>query len=345
MISIIVSTMNRSDFLGRMLNYYADVNYRHWILIADASNSFHAEKTKEIIRNLEGRLKITYQQYPGLMGIECLKELSTQITTDYAVFSGDDDFFVPSSLEKCINFLENNKEYIGANGDALVFSLGDNEMKGQIKSLGRYMLSGVESDTAAKRLKEYLSNYSVHLFSVQRSSIWKRMFKDTQDISDMPFRGEIFPCCLSVIEGKIKHLDCLYLLRQAHNRRIQLLGCYDWLTSPEWFASYQGFYNRISELLASQDDIGLKEAQLVVKEAFRTYLSGLFQHSCSNSVINKEGLKAILKKTPGFNKILLPVWRKAKLLGSDFSLAELLRPRHRYHKYFMPAYYAITDAN
>ena len=43
-------------------------------------------------------------------------EGASLIQTDYSVLCADDDFIIPSSLNKCINFLKNNKSYSSAHG-------------------------------------------------------------------------------------------------------------------------------------------------------------------------------------------------------------------------------------
>ena len=46
-VAILIPTMNRSDFLIRQLNYYANVKSQHPIYIGDASNIEHKARTEK----------------------------------------------------------------------------------------------------------------------------------------------------------------------------------------------------------------------------------------------------------------------------------------------------------
>ena len=47
--------------------------------------------------------------------------LAEKVKEKYCAYIGDDDFFIPSSLTKCANFLEENKDYISACGAMQLF--------------------------------------------------------------------------------------------------------------------------------------------------------------------------------------------------------------------------------
>ncbi|MFH1683609.1 MAG: TIGR00180 family glycosyltransferase, partial [Candidatus Margulisiibacteriota bacterium] len=288
MITIMIPTMNRSDFLIPLLNYYVDTGYKHWISIGDSSTGDHLERNKEAIARLKGKLKINYHEYPGVCISKCIKKLTENIATPYAVFVADDDFIVPNALERCLDFLEKHPDYAAAHGKALLFSRLS-------LRVGPYGQRAVEGETAAKRLLDLLGNYTVTLFSVMRAEIWQKIFKYSEVISDRAFSEELLPVCLSVVSGKIKHLDCFYLLRQHHDRRAFHLDVYDRVTSPNWFPSYQIFTNCLVEELVRQDGITMDEAREVVKQAFWSRLSkGLVNKYQSR--YGKKTFKSVIKQ-------------------------------------------------
>ena len=59
-ITILVPTLNRADFLGRLLHYFADAKYQHWIFIGDSSDDLHVAKTKKTVQSLKERLKVRH---------------------------------------------------------------------------------------------------------------------------------------------------------------------------------------------------------------------------------------------------------------------------------------------
>ena len=56
MISLLIPTMNRSDFLIRLLRYYRALGFQGCICIGDSSDAVHVERTKKAIQELQDKL-------------------------------------------------------------------------------------------------------------------------------------------------------------------------------------------------------------------------------------------------------------------------------------------------
>lgn len=346
MLTIAVATKDRSDFLTRFLDYYASTNYSHWICIGDSSDSFHIEKTEKAIRRVENKLKVIYHKYPGFNHCACIKKLIELTSTPYLVLGTDDDFLVPEALEQCVQFLDGNSEYSAAHGAGALFTLKTDGPYGRLDKVGKYRQPILIEDTASNRLLSHLAEYSVTLFSVHHTDTWKAMYKDVLSVGDRAFSGELLPCCLSVIYGKVKQLDSFYLARQSHNRRYSLPDIYDWISAPDWNSSYQVFCNCLAEGLVRVDRIDLKEAKEIVKQAFWAYLgqviTGQFQDRYEKDVFGRKSIKTTLKRIPGMKEIILPMRSWMESFNPDISLPSLLNSSHRYHKDFMPIYGLLT---
>ena len=63
-ITILIPTLNRSNFLIRALSYYVKVGFKGWICIGDSSNVQHSERIKRVVYTLEDKLKIIYKYFP-----------------------------------------------------------------------------------------------------------------------------------------------------------------------------------------------------------------------------------------------------------------------------------------
>ena len=342
MLTIIIPTMNRSDFLIRLLKYYADTGYKHWILIGDSSNAEHVKKTKNAIKGFKDKLKIIYQECPDLNDAECVQQLIKMISTPYTVFIADDDFLVPNGLEQSIAFLENRQDYIAAHGTAILFNLQSSGPHGQIENLSNYKLPSIGEDTASQRILNHLSNYSPTLFCVHRTECWKAMYKKDNSIMDKSFGSELLPCCLSAIQGKVKQLDCFYLVRQGHDRRYFLPDTDEWTSSPNWETSYKIFKDHLAEELARQDNVTLDEAKNVIEHAFKLYLDKRIH----NDEIIRNRYKHIKKAFgcfPGMKNILNKVNRIKQNITRKKLLAKLLDPSLSHHADFMPVYRTVTN--
>ena len=343
MVTIIIPTKNRSDFLIRLLNYYANTGYQHWIYIGDSSDSYHARRTIEAVKGLEGQVKIMYRQYPASTEFACLKNLLETVTTPYAVYIADDDFLITSGIERCIEFLENNKEYTGANGQAILFSLKSSGAKGEFSFVRRYKQSSVEADTATKRLSEYLSDSFVTQFSIQRTDVWRRMYKDVLSIPDREFAGELLPCCLAVLQGKIKHLDCFYLVRQAHSQRYLLRDTYDWITHPDWPRSSQVFQDSLVQDIVDKDNIAKEQAHEVVKQAFWLHMNSVLNLGFQQryNLPRSKRIKKSISRIPILGRIVQKI-KSLRFFSNDISISTFLDRNSPHYDDFVPLYQVVT---
>ena len=119
------------------------------------------------------------------------------------VFTGDDDFLIPKSLEKCVSFLENNPEYGIVQGNGIIYEMEGESVFGLIKSLGCYELKDNEYESPKERFNLFLSNYWVPEFSVRLTKNHILACKSRNDIQNSGF-AEILTSCLSIIQGKSK---------------------------------------------------------------------------------------------------------------------------------------------
>ena len=344
MITLLVPTMNRSDFLIRLLRYYDEVGFEGCICIGDSSSPEHVVRTKRVIEILRGKLNIVYQEYPGINVSLCVSRLVDLVSTPYAAFVADDDFLVPNALNQCAKFLGEHPDYVAAHGIGITITLDSKGLHGQITQCGHYRQPVIEAESASQRLDDHLSNYKVALFSVHRIESWRAMFRDVHLLRDRGFGGELLSCCKSVILGKSKELDCLYLVRQMHAQRYLLPDTYDWITSPEWYPSYLVFRDSLAETLALQDSISIGKAEKVVEKAFRPYLSMCLsqQPDFRREFYNR--YRQVAGSIPGARRI----WQLLRSLRSKqhfkLSLRELLKASSPYHADFMPVYRALTTS-
>jgi glycosyltransferase domain-containing protein len=351
MLTVIVPTMNRSDFLARLLNYYADAGYQHWITIGDSSQGAHLETAKKTVAGLKGRLKINYCEYPGLSEPECTNQLLQSVKTPYLAWVADDDFLVPSALEQCVEFLRDHPDYSVALGKAVLFDLGRSGPFGDITNVSPYMLRSIEAASGRERLLYHLSHYSNPNFGVHRTDEFQKAYAGVPALGDKSFT-EILPNCMSAVQGKVKELDCFYLVRQGHDRRYLLPDTFDWLTGQKWLPSYQIFNDSLAEELVRVDGIEDEAARDVVKQAFWAYLAnnllikyhGRYEQSISG---HRSGFlvraRKAMKQGSAASKVIKPVWRlfKSRMNPSGMYLPTLLRDSSPYHQDFMRVYRAV----
>jgi len=343
MVTIIIPTKNRSDFLIRLLKYYADTNYQHSISIGDSSAPLHLERSKEFIKSLKGKLKIKHLECPELGISECLKLLVDKLDTTYAAIALDDDFIIEKTLNKCVSFLDGHPGYSAACGQALLFSLKKSGAYGEFLDIGPYPQRAIEAQTSSQRLSDHLKNYSVTLFSVHRTETWRKMFQRVIKSSERAFMEELIPCCLSVVYGKVKCFNDLYLVRQHHRQRSFHLDPYDWITSSGWWSSYNIFQDSLTEALIEKDGIDNVEAAGLIKKAFWAHLASKLQRKYQvryREPSIDSSMKEKLKRVPGLLRMVKQI---RAILPKSLSVKKLLNRQSAYHADFMPIYRAVTE--
>ena len=354
---IFIPTMNRVDFVIRQLRYYAAVRCPHTIYIGDSSPPEESEKIKKEIENLGDKIKAKYFYLPSYGSWQSHHFLITQVKEKYICYSGDDDYQIPSSVTKGIEFLETHPDYASAGGYAVSFRLQQSGPYGQLKRLADYPRRQIEEETGAERIKHFFRTYYVTHFSVNKTANLVHHWGSAENIKNNSFQAEIVPTSLPLIYGKSKILDCLGFVRQIHDQRVsQPTTELDWITRPEWLASYQSFHRILSEELARKDKISLEETQKVIKFAFINYLAIHLQRDYQNvcpSAEQKFSLRRFLRpsfrlarkiiaKTFPFSKHLYRIYIKPKITGQKEMHYEVLRIGSQYYNDFKPVRYSLT---
>lgn len=354
-VAILVPTMNRADFIIRQLQYYVSVKSPHPVYIGDASDDVQKLKLEQVISRLRSKVRIYYYHWPELNDRQTIAKLARVANEKYCAFIGDDDFFVPSSLSKCADFLAVNPEYRTAQGNAVLFQL--DTTYGSIDNVEPYWVE--KEATAAsgvERLIQFSDDYWVPQFSVHRTN---EFCADSTLYSSMPNKafGELLHSFMFIARGQSKFIDCLYMARQAHKHQYNLLDPFDWLLEEDWLKSHQIFQKGLLEGLIATDSIDESEALAVVKQAFWGYL----QKSLSSNFQNKYGrddkvvtyalhrpLREFVKKIPvvgwGLKKLNESM---CKIMAVDniwngLSLSTLCCPTSVYHESFMPIKEAVN---
>ena len=347
-VTLLVPTKNRPDFLNRLLTYYKDVGFTGRICIADGSDPGYLEENRRVVAQIQGAIDIFHQELPGITVGSCLGRLLEWVDTPYVAFTADDDFLVPSGLQACAAFLDTHEDYSAAHGVGAMVSLQEAGASGRVAWAVPFRQPVIEEETASIRLRQHMNNYAVSLFSVHRVETWRQMFTDSELMPDPAF-GELLPCCLSVISGKVIQLDHLYLVRQAHDQRFKTADLAQWSAHPRFQSWRQLFSRHVAEKMAEQDGTSEERAQELANQALMSYLAnGLSQrqqgHNNDRSDDVRHHLRNVARATPGVQK----AWRTIRSYlpgeGNRMSLQALLRSSSPYHADFIPVYRALTTA-
>lgn len=347
MLTIVIPTKNRPSFLLRTLDYYRQQHFGYPIVVADSSAPDRLNQVQPAIDLIKRDLVLEYRTYPAdLQFADKLADALATVETPCVALGADDDFFVPPTLTEAAEFLQAYPDYAVAHGESLVLSLSSGTAYGSIERLSVYNQRAIEHPDSLERFFDHLAHYSTTWYSVQRTEKLVENFDKTRALgADIRF-GELLPSCLSLIQGKAKKLNRLYMVRQGGRKPKEYAASdlYDWIASPDWPNQYAAFRDRLAETLVQDCKIEFTEARNKIKVAFWMFwaphlVEGLpvLAHSKVSKRIEPSTRLCSLSA-------IRVVWQKLRRLmnGNEISLSTVLNPSSPYHADFIPIYYAVT---
>lgn len=265
-ITIVIPTHNRQHYLTRILDYYSNVDVQ--ILVADSTNPRF--KMRDKYNN------VNYYHYPNMNFTEKITSTIKNIDTPYAVLCADDDFIVPSAIDKCIEFLNNNYDYSVALGKYLCFNKMANHWK-----IGYPEGVASESDDPSERFYNHLSSYHTPTFyAVHRVDIFKVIWEAAFNYTDDIRFGELLPTLLTVIYGKMKILDVFYSAKELNSDSFgQKTNSIAFFINEGSFArKYKRFRECLTNALVTEVDVSKRRAKTLINGAMNKYLgSSMFK--------------------------------------------------------------------
>jgi glycosyltransferase domain-containing protein len=285
--TIMIPTRNRPRFLRRVLRYLKSVGCTLPVLVTDSSDDEFLGEIQRIMTEVEPHLSARLRHVPPALGPQGKVLASLEwVMTDYCVFLADDDFIVPSSIEKCASFLSSHPEYVMAHGLGVSFRLAPGyEINGPLGEIFPYPQSSQESPSTLERLYRHACGYRTTVYSVHRLAVMKEIWGATLN-TDMEF-GEIIPSFLAIARGKSKRLDVFYIARECHAlaATTQMPDRISWLTTPQFAAGFLHLRKLLADALTSEIPSSEADRQAAVTRLLGTYITDYLAHFGGNKLI------------------------------------------------------------
>jgi glycosyltransferase domain-containing protein len=168
-ITIIIYSYNKHKYLIRSINYW--LNYNIKLLILDGSSvklddSCLQSKNIKYVHDTRG----VYDRFLSSINY---------IDTEFVILCCDDEFYLPSAISSCIEFL--TKEITYSNCQGLAIGFGTRKKGKEVYGFQQYLEFrdwSLDHDSALERIAQHFSNYTpAHVYSVTRFSTWKIICK------------------------------------------------------------------------------------------------------------------------------------------------------------------------
>jgi glycosyltransferase domain-containing protein len=308
-LTLVIFTFNRHKYLKRTLMYWSKYNIK--LVILDGSNIEFKDPCLK-----SGNIKYIYG--PKDLYQRILSSIN-HIETEFMIMGSDDEFYLPSGLISCINFLIKEATFSSCGGVALGF--GKKEEK---KFFGQERYPALKNlildqDSATERIQKHFSNYvPAHFCSVIRSNIWKKICKHVFD-KEFTFNAalELQVEFLVLVSGKTKIISELTWMRNM-NENIPHRGTSpattvsftinDWWEDKRYKNEKKDFLFRMKnacEELSINENSKFKEDKIA--QFFKLYINKLYLNkSPLRQILNliNPKVKKFIKSIFGLNKNL-----------------------------------------
>ena len=166
MYTLIIPTLDRHDLLLRAIDYYQHFDCD--VFIADSSDNKFNHKFPD---------NIIYKHLPKAKPEEKIYEVAKSITTPYVNLVGDDDFLLESSLKSAAFFLDDNPDYVSAQGRYYKFELTENEVTFSPRYDLDTTLSSIEFEDRFTRVASVCNPYMHQIYTLIRVDLFVKYWK------------------------------------------------------------------------------------------------------------------------------------------------------------------------
>lgn len=290
--TIIIPAHNRPGHLKRLLDYLLSFNLN--IIVADSSN----QKFRYLDEYMD---KIIYKFYPKLDLASKLFKILYLIETPYVVMCADDDFLVPNSIDKIIDFLEKNTNYNSGQGIYLDFTCEKDEVHYSLrykKTIG----IDLNSDKPSQRVFDLQSTYFQYYYAVFRKETFIEginsvIEKDVSQIKNLCLL-ESYISIYTAIKGKHIILPILYSVRENIKNSAASFtdNIFDIVRKKNYRCEYSNYLKLLSENLAAEEELSVIKAKSIIEYSVKIYIKKEFSNYSGISGELKYVLANILKK-------------------------------------------------
>ena len=341
MITIIIPTINRPEFIIRYIDYLQLSNFDGELLIGDSSDILEFNITSQHIKDNSFSFQIIHHSYPKKMHYEVIRELIPLISMPFCLYMCDDDFIIVETLNKAINFLTKNLDYsaVGGRGIMCYTSYNDNCFK--INYLHKIDFNNILENTSIERLHNLIySKHNVIAYSISRTKDFILRWPVSNLFDEKALAIELMPCFAIPIQGKLLTLNDLFVIRTNHDKRIMLPSQFNIILDPKWNLAYKFTIEYLTNITlnSSQKKINYDYAYKSINHLISVYYLRQLRNSYFKSTVkNPIYIYKFLNKISN-----LIIYKIKVFLKKEISLKSIQNKNSRDYKNFKNVYNILT---
>ncbi len=303
-LTIVIPTYERPKYLKRSIDFWK--NYDFKILYLDGS--INAQNNLDLPNN------VTYI-HSNTPILQRLTMSAREVTTPYACFLSDDEFFLPDVLNNMIKFLDENSDFVSIGGGCARFVYKWKYLDLKLM-YNKMQLKEIENSELNIRTTQHLKNYLPRtIYGVNRTSAWLNALNAMKFASSMPLTGiEIIFELMIVVQGKVKIMPEIHWLRSVENPTIiqvksPLDHFHNWWENSATFTEKENFFKAIRDNIDPRIYRGINFREIVFQAIEAYSLNAILKKNSLNRSIKHRVRKwASIKLRPIFNmKLFLKI--------------------------------------
>lgn len=224
MISILIPTKNRHEYIKKLIKFYTTYNFKGIIHIFDSSNNSIYNQNQRLVDSTS-TLKVKLHKIQSTT-LGSIASKINFVKTNYSVITGDDDYLIINDIEKYMDEFNKDKKIIAVGGSTLLISKSlDSKF---YQDINFYPLNDIQMIDPIERLLFSIKNYRPNIFLVVKTTSIKKIFsmidfKDNNKNLLRTAKDELAFSYILAFMGKIKILNQNFLLRTGHGKNLRLL--------------------------------------------------------------------------------------------------------------------------
>ena len=265
-LTILIPTQDRSYFLDRAFLFYSSLNFNCRFIVGDSSTTKNfIRKAKEVCYKYRNTLNIEFYNYNSDVSFGGkLNLIANKSKTEFTAIIGDDDVFINTGIDECINYLRKKNDTVAAFGHRITFKIESKvNNTNDWYCLNQIRSKGLESNDYKERIQVIdTQSWSNFLYAVYRSETIKNSLGVIKNLKyNIPTENLLYYSIL--ISGKWKKIDTLFSVIGFESKffRYKLRSSF-----PDYWANNGTILKQLSKSTFSKDfDKGISNIQILFK--------------------------------------------------------------------------------
>ncbi|MNK04981.1 Glycosyl transferase family 2 [compost metagenome] len=264
--TIIIPPHNRPKHLDRVLEYLMPFQFKH-IVIADSSNEVYENPVLE-------HSTIHYMHLKGMNFSEKMQLAMNQVQTPYCMLMAEDDFYVPETIEHCVQFLRNNSDYSSCQGLYTRFDTFSSKVFTKFIYLNSFRRD-INQPEILDRIDDLFHNYIQLFYTVHRTHTLKKVFEFSGQKYTNMFVIEILLAVFALIEGKHKVLNEFYGAREEIKTSVGKthVTFHDFASEEKYRKEYADLLSELAALISEKNQLNPDETRQILMSGIQFYLT------------------------------------------------------------------------